>query len=177
MKPNRVSFATLFAKAVAVTGLLVGLGIAVMPTANAQVVVTGFYNQVGADFFYNFQVENQGGLDVLVADVIIPGSNAFTITGETAPTGFQISVDAVTGRIGLVSDSATFAPLSIVSGFTLTSSGVFPDSAVEVTDVNGAAANGTFVSVAVPETGTLSLGLIAGSALGITLVSRRRRTA
>ena len=166
-----------------VVGVVAGVSALILTASasQAQVLVTGFYNQVGADFFYDFQVDNQSGLDVSIVELLYSVTPpAPVISGITQVPGFTFDVDSVTGSIVFAEDTLVFTAGSTVSGFRLTSDQFLNISPV-VTGLNSDSTPfvGSFSAVAatVPEPGTLPLVALAGSALLGTIVARRRNVA
>ena len=133
-----------------------------------------------------YSVSIQNNSPVELGEVDLTFSPLVTLTGLSAPTGFQINYDQGSGSLAFVEDTAAFAPGSTVTPFNFTASNVFTPSIIEGLDVNG----GSFTPVngikfptvsgqsavtsliASPEPG--SLGLLAlGIGPGLALLSRR----
>jgi len=146
-----------------------------LPAARAQLLLSGFYNTVGSEYLYNFQVENQTGMDVLVIDALIPATPGMTYTSNAvAPSGYQINIDEGTGSLVLAADSSVFADNSTVGGFSFFSTQLIPSSTFTALDSNGSTLSGSFISVAVPEVGSLSLLSISLITLIVVCLIRRR---
>lgn len=164
-----------------VVGVVAGIS-ALLFTATAsqaQVLVTGFYNQVGANFLYNFQVENQSGLDVSIVGLLYTVNAPVPVISDiTQVPGFTLNVDDVTGSIVFAEDTSFFAAGTTVSGFRLTSDQLLDiNPVVDGLNFDSTPFVGSFTAVAVPEAGTLPLVLLAGSALLGTVIVRRRNVA
>ncbi len=159
----------------ALVGFVGLLALVAIPRANAQVVVTGFYNRVGASYLYNFQVANKSGLDISTIGAIygveLP---APVISNIVQVPGFTFDVDSITGSIDFVEDTSVFTANQTVGGFRLTSSKLLNVTSVTGLNSNSTPFVGSYAAVAVPEAGTLPLTLLAGSALFGAIVVRRR---
>lgn len=158
-------------------GVVAGIStlLLVTPAVQAQVLITGFYSQVGTNYLYNFQVKNQTTADVAVIEALYnTGVPAPVISNIVGVPGYTFDVDSVTGSIVFAEDTANFAPNSSVDGFRLTSSRFLNVTGVSGLNSDGSPFTGSFTSVAVPEAGTLPLGLLAASALLGTILIRRR---
>jgi hypothetical protein len=100
-----------------------------------------------------------------------------TVLNPTAPSGFNIFFSDVLGQVDLVEDTETFAPGQTISGFSLQSAfAPNPSAYTYVNAETGEAARGgtTLAPTAIPEPGTLVLGLAL--APGLLLAYRRRRS-
>lgn len=172
---NSVSFSKVFG----LLACLAGLFAAAAPAAHAQVLVSGFYSQVGMNYLYNFTVSNPTGVDVSVVDVTIPSFPGISyISNVVSPAGFApLNVDTTTGLLGFAEDTKAFTANSTVGGFSLTSTRFLPNAPANVVDINGGTPSGSFVSVAVPEAATLPLILLAAPALTLLGAVARRRAA
>lgn len=164
-----------------VVGVVAGISalVLVAPAAQAQVLITGFYDQVGTDFFYNFQVENQGGLDVTAISALFDNqAPTLVITGESAPVDFFFDYDS--GSLDFIEGIVNgFDAGSTVNGFTLTSNELLVPNTLTAFDTNNAPVTVSFSAVAatVPEPGTLPLIALAVSAFAGTVIVRRRNVA
>lgn len=164
-----------------VVGVVAGISalVLVAPAAQAQVLITASYNQVGADFFYNFQVENQGLEDVTAISALFTTQEpTLVITGESAPSDFIFDYDS--GSLDFIEGIVNgFGAGTTVNGFTLTSNELLVPDSLTGFDTNNAPVTVTFSSVAatVPEPGTLPLVALAVSAFAGTVIVRRRRVA
>ncbi|MBC8136586.1 MAG: hypothetical protein H8F28_11920 [Fibrella sp.] len=163
-------------------GVVAGIGALLLSASasRAQVLVTGFYNQVGADFFYSFEVSNTSGFDVTLVNVLFPTQEpALVITGESAPPEYLLSYDS--GSLVFTGNAvAPFADGTTVGGFTLTSNLLLEPDSVEAFDVDNQRVTATFNSVdatTVPEASTLPLIALAASAFAGTVLVRRRNVA
>ena len=161
-------------------GVAHGQGLVVSPTVSP-------FN--GVFYHYNYSVTNNTtlGYDYPVITLGVP-ADPNAVQNLFAPTGFNAYLDPVQGTLDFAEDTRTFAPGTVVSGFQFDSplapapatfAALAVDSAgLAVTDPNGAPVQfrGTTqapAATAVPEPGTLALGLAA--APGLLLLARRRR--
>lgn len=148
--------------------------------SQAAVTLTGTSAfDVGTSLFtYNYSVTNVGSTEEII-QVTFPVSPGAALMGITAPTGFRLTYDTIGARVNFIWDdddftTQTFAPNSVVSGFSFTSA--LAPGVVEFTasDVNQDFTGFTSApAVAVPEPSVLLMGL---TALPV-LLRRRRRTA
>ena len=148
-------------------------------SARAQVLVTPTVTPMGSLFNYSYSITNLSAADLAIINVNGLAMDPTTATNLMAPAGYQITFDPNLGIASFLpglSNSSTFGPGSIVSGFSFDSA--FAPSAVtfDTLDANGSASTGTTVGpAAVPEASTLvSLG--AGLSVLAFIAVRRRRT-
>jgi hypothetical protein len=149
-------------------------------SAKAQVVVDGFYHQVGSQFQYAFSVHNNTDTELAYVSAFTPDV-PFTITGGTAPTGFTVDGSQVgdTGYVNFLQDlddttPQTFAPHSTVQFFRFTSDTFISNAVIDSLNVNGEPVGGQTITLGTaPEPATLSLMTIA--LVGLPVLRRRLR--
>jgi hypothetical protein len=126
-------------------------------------------------YTYNYNVTNN-----LFDPVAVVSFDVFALPGAVlnpvAPAGFNLFFDDILGQVDLVEDTETFAPGQTISGFSFQSA--FAPNASAYTYVNAvtgetSVGGTTLAPTAIPEPGTLAIGL--GLVPGLLLAYRRRR--
>ncbi len=150
-------------------------------TARAQVLVTPTITSTGSLFNYSYSVTNLTATDLVVVNLNGLPQVSGAITNLTAPTGFQFQpYDSGVGIASFLADSATFAPGSVIGGFSFTSAFAPSTVTFDTLDLDGNATTGTTLApvasaAPVPEAGTLvSLGAGLLLLTAFTAVRRRR---
>lgn len=135
------------------------------------------FNSALSLYTYNYSVSNN-----LFDPVAVVSFEVFAlpnaVLNPTAPTGFNLFFDAGLGQVDLVEDTETFAPGRTISGFSFQSAfAPNPSAYTYVNASTGQASQGgaTLAPAAIPEPGTLALGLGIAPCCGAALLLRRRR--
>jgi hypothetical protein len=146
------------------------------PTANAQVIVNGFYNPSGGGFLYNVQVFNNTASTIDFIDLTIPAS--VNPTNLTAPVGFLNIYDSGLDLLTFAEDAdvlttQSFAPGTTVGFFSFQANTVLTSVPFTGFDRSGGTPTGiaTFVQTTAPEPASLAL---LGAGIGVLAVRRRR---
>lgn len=165
---------------VALAALLFGLLPAVAHAR--QLTVTPTVTPVGSLFRYDYTVANATATDISLVSIAVPGLAFADIQNLAAPTGFSADFDQAFGFVNFSESTQGFAAGSIVSGFTFESPFAPTASSFEAFGVDADTGNTTTItgntlapsSVAVPEVGSLFLGLTALLPVALGFVVRRR---
>ncbi len=162
--------------------------------ARAQVTVNATVTANGSLFDYRYSVFNGSGVDLALIQFQIAAQQN-VVTNLQAPLGFDINFDPSNGFVTFFEDNnpnttQSFAPGSTVAPFTFTSAFGPGQTTFSGFDDNGGGFSGATIAPlvravpgpgpnpAIPEPGTLALGLtLAPGLLAASLHRRRASTA
>ncbi len=164
-------------RAAHISGIALLLTLALMRSADAQVIVTPTVNFSDGLYHYNYSISNSTANDVFIVDITVPINLPSVVQNLSAPAGFQSQFDSTLGLVSFLEDTSVFSATP-VNGFIFDSPLAPGPAPFNTTFVTPGGQTGTgsgrTSAPATPEPGSLAvIGALGASGL---LALRRRKT-